>query len=204
MNHTNRALNRALLLIFGLVLLGAGLVGVGLAVWPTAATAWGDVGGGADAWLAQVLEATRIAGTAATWIGIGAIAIILVALVLLVLALTRLIRRRSRTVVLSNDAQTPLGRVTITEGFVSDAVRNALADRDEILTVQVTANEIRSTPVLHVSVTPRQNTDPRELVDRIDLLLRNLTALTGQEIDTYISIHSGLRVRLAHDQARLT
>jgi len=58
--------------------------------------------------------------------------------------------------------------------------------------------------VLHVAVTPRQNTDPRMLADHVDRLLANLATLTGRETETYISIHTGLRARLAHDQRRLS
>ena len=204
MNHTNRALNRILLLLIGLILLGLGAFGATVTAWPTAAELWERAGSQTDTWLHQALEATRIAGTGVTWFGVGVVAAVLLVVVLLVLALTALIRRRTHTVVRSDRSQTPLGRVTITEAFAADAMTNALSDREEILSVQVTANEIRTRPVLHVAVTPRQNTDPRALVDDIDGLLANLAALTGQETDTYISLHSGLRARLAHDQTRVS
>ena len=204
MNHTNRALNRALLLIIGVCLMGIGALGVSVATWPTAAELWQNVGSNADSKLREVLEATQIGETNATWIGIGGVAAIFLILVLLILALTSLIRRRTRTVIHSDRTQTPLGQVTVTEAFVSDAVRNALTDRDEILSVQITANDIRSHPVLHIAVTPRQNTNPRMLVNEIDQLLVNLHTLTGQHLDTYISVHSGIRARFAHDQLRVS
>ena len=150
------------------------------------------------------IAATAIAGGSLSWIGIGAVVAILVVVVLLILALTSIAGRRSKTAFRSTGAQNPLGRVTVTESFVSDAVKNSLATRDEILSTQVTANDIRNTPVLHVSVTPRQNTDPREVVDHIDRLLTNLATLTGRDTETYVSIHTGLRARLAHDQRRLS
>lgn len=204
MNHTNRALNRALLLIIGVCLIGVGALGLSVATWPTASELWQNIGSDTDSWLREVLEATQIGASNATWIGIGGVAAIVLVLVLLILALTSLIRRRTKTVIHSDHTQTPLGRVTVTEAFVSDALRNALVDRDEILSVQVTANDIRTHPVLHVAVTPRQNTNPKALVDEIDELLTNLSALMGQRLDTYISVHSGLRARLAHDQLRLS
>jgi hypothetical protein len=58
--------------------------------------------------------------------------------------------------------------------------------------------------VLHVSVTPRQNSDPRDVVERVDRLVTNLATLTGEETQTFISVHSGLRARLAGDQRRLS
>ncbi|AQY03020.1 MULTISPECIES: hypothetical protein [Microbacterium] len=204
MNNTNRALNRVLLLIIGLLFLALGAVGIAIMSWPTATEIWTSAGENARSWLDQAIAATAIAGGSLSWIGIGAVVAILVVVVLLILALTSIAGRRSKTAFRSTGAQNPLGRVTVTESFVSDAVKNSLATRDEILSTQVTANDIRNTPVLHVSVTPRQNTDPREVVDHIDRLLTNLATLTGRDTETYVSIHTGLRARLAHDQRRLS
>lgn len=204
MNNTNRALNRTLLLIIGLLFLALGALGIAIMSWPTATDIWTSAGKDARSWLDQAIAATAIAGGSLSWIGIGAVAAILVVIVLLILALTSIAGRRSKTAFRSTGAQNPLGRVTVTESFVSDAVKNSLATRDEILSAQVTANDIRNTPVLHVAVTPRQNTDPREVVDHIDRLLTNLATLTGRDTETYVSIHTGLRARLAHDQRRLS
>lgn len=204
MNDTNRALNRALLLIIGLLLAGLGAVGIAIASWPAASDIWTAAGKDAESWVDQAIAATAIAGGTVSWIAIGAVAVIVVVIVLLVLALTSVIGRRSHTAFRSSGSQNPLGRITVTESFVSDAVKNSLADRDEVLSSSVTANDVRRKPVLHVAVTPRQNTDPRELADHIDQLLTNLATLTGRETATYVSIHTGLRARLAHDRTRLS
>ncbi len=204
MNNTNRALNRTLLFIIGLLFLGLGALGIAIMSWPTATDIWTSGGEDARSWLDQAIAATAIAGGSLSWIGVGAVVAIIVVIVLLILALTSVAGRRSKTALRSSGAQNPLGRVTVTESFVSDAVKNSLATRAEILSAQVTANDIRTTPVLHVSVTPRQNTDPRELVDHVDRLLTNLATLTGRDTETYVSIHTGLRARLAHDQRRLS
>lgn len=204
MNNTNRALNRTLLLIIGLLFLGLGALGIAIMSWPTAADIWTSAGTDARSWLDQAIAATAIAGGSLSWIGIGAVAAIVIVIVLLIVALTSISGRRSKTAFRSSGAQNPLGRVTVSESFVSDAVKNSLAGRAEILSSQVTANDIRREPVLHVAVTPRQNTDPRELVDHIDKLLTNLATLTGRESATFVSIHTGLRARLAHDQRRLS
>lgn len=87
---------------------------------------------------------------------------------------------------------------------MSDALKNSLDQRDEILFSSVTANDIRKTPVMHVSVTPRQNTSPAQVVADVDQLVTNLAMLTGKNVQTYISVHSGLRAKLAHDQRRLS
>lgn len=204
MNNTNRALNRTLLLVIGIIFLALGAVGVAITSWPTATQIWKEAGANSESWFDQAFASTQIAGSQATWIGVGAVAAIVIVIILLILALTSVAGHRSKTVLRSSGAQNPIGRVTVTESFVSDALKNSLSGRDEILSTSVTANDIRRTPVLHVSVTPRQNTDPRVLIDHVDLLLTNLAALTGRDSETYISIHTGLRARLAHDQRRLS
>lgn len=204
MNSTNRVLNRIVLLLIGLVFLALGAVVIAALSWPTAGDIWTQAGDAADGWLAQAVETTRIAGTSLTWIALGALGAIAVVIVLLILALTSVIGRRTKTVLRSSGAQNPLGRVTVTESFVSDALKNALATQDDLLSVNVTANTIRKEPVLHVSVTPRQNSNPREVVRYVDRLVSNLATLTGENTATYISVHSGLRARLAHDQRRLS
>lgn len=204
MNNTNRALNRALLLIIGLLFLGLGAVGIAIMSWPAATDVWKSAGKDAQSWLDQAFASTQIAGGNLTWIAIGGVAGIVVVIILLILALTSVAGRRSKTVLRSSGAQNPLGRVTVTESFVSDAVKNSLDARDEILSTSVTANDIHRQSVLHVSVTPRQNTDPRVLIDHVDRLLANLATLTGRDTETYISVHSGIRARLAHDQRRLS
>jgi hypothetical protein len=204
MNNTNRALNRIVLFVIGLVFLALGAVVITATAWPSAREVWTTAGESADSWLAQTAETTRIAGTSATWIGVGAVAAILIVIVLLILALTSVSGRRSKMLLRSSGAQNPLGRVTVTESFVSDAIKNSLNADDDLLSTSVTANTIRNTPVLHVSVTPRQNTSPRQVVERVDQLLTNLVTLTGQETPTYISVHSNLRAKLAHDRSRLS
>lgn len=204
MNNTNRALNRTLLLVIGIIFLALGAVGVAITSWPTATQIWKEAGANSESWFDQAFASTQIAGSQATWIGVGAVAAIVIVIILLILALTSVAGHRSKTVLRSSGAQNPIGRVTVTESFVSDALKNSLSGRDEILSTSVTANDIRRTPVLHVSVTPRQNTDPRVLIDHVDLLLANLATLTGRDSETYISIHTGLRARLAHDQRRLS
>jgi len=135
-NNTNRALNRVLLLIIGLLFLALGAVGIAIMSWPTATDIWTSAGENARSWLDQAIAATAIAGGSLSWIGIGAVVAILVVVVLLILALTSIAGRRSKTAFRSTGAQNPLGRVTVTESFVSDAVKNSLATRDEILSTR--------------------------------------------------------------------
>lgn len=194
MRNTRRALNRALLFIVGLVLLVVGVAVVLVVALPGAA---GMVTTAADAvrtWAADIGQPN------VGWIVVAALAVL--ALLLIVLAIAA-VRGRHRVPLQSTAADGAQGRITITDGFASEALKNALAERDEILSARVSSNEVRGESVLHVAVSPRQNTSPRGITEHVDTLVSNLATLTGQRFRTYISVHSGLRAKLAHDQKRL-
>lgn len=204
MNNTNRALNRIVLLLIGIVFLVLGAAAVAVIAWPQTAEYWTGAGEAGGAWIEQAIEATMIGATTLSWLALAVLALILLLVILLIVALLGTIGgSRSHMVFRSNGKENPLGRLTIEEGFVSDALKHSLGQRDEILFSNVTANDIRKQAVMHVSVTPRQNTSPRHVVEDVDQLVTNLTAMTGRNVPTFISIRSGFRAKLAHDQRRL-
>jgi hypothetical protein len=205
MNDTNRALNRTVVFVVGLVLMALGATTVLAVTWQPFADMWTNTGRGLEEWLAQANEMTSLGATTVTGLALGTLAVIVLLIALVIVVIVRAVSGgRARAVLRSNGAENPLGRVTVTESFASDALKASLADRDEILSTQVTANDIRRRPVMHVSVTPRQNTDPRLLAEHVDTLVGSLAKLTGQDVPTYISIHTGQRARIARDKQRLS
>ncbi|WP_378144582.1 hypothetical protein ACFJGV_13920 [Cnuibacter sp. UC19_7] len=204
MNSTNRGLNRAILLIVGLVLLAAGAAATTAVLWPAFGQAWTTTVGGAIGWARDSDAASPLfGGTTLSWLIVAVLAALLVLVVLAIAVLAHLGGRRTRTVLRATGSESPLGPVTVQESFASDAIRNTLSAHEEILSSSVSANEVKGQPVLHVSVTPRQNTSPRAVADLLARLTANLGTLTGQDIRTYISIHTGLRARLATDARRV-
>ena len=204
MNDTNRALNRTVLMIVGVILLIGGGAAATAAALPAVGDVWTSSGKAAVDALRAAGDATAIPGTALSWAVIGAAVIAIVVAVVLFASLTTLVSRRSRTVLRSSGSQTPLGRVTITEGFAADAVKNSLAREGDVVAASVTAHTVRDEPVLHVSITARQGADPRRVVDHVDRLMDGLAAVTGADTAAYISIHGGLRSRFASDAARVS
>lgn len=203
MNNTNRALNRIVLIIVGIVLVALGAAVVTVFVWPQAADYWKGASEAGRSWLENAASATATGATVLSGLAIGILVLIVFLVVLLIVILTRLGGGRTRTVLRGTGSENSVGRVHIHAGFVSDAIQHTLQNRDDILFSSVTASDVRKQPVLHVSVTPRQNTSPKQVLDDVDRLVSNLATLTGEEVPTYISIHSGLRAKLAHDQRRL-
>lgn len=205
MNTTNRILNRALILVFGLALLAVGAVGVAGALWPAASEIWMSTGDTVVGWAADAEQATLIGDTAASWIGVGAVAALVLVIALLVWFIAGLFSRRSR---MSHSGATTAGavggRTIIREAFTADLISASLADRADVLSARVTANDIRHEPVLHVSVTPRPTSSPREVADHVNDLVQNLHTLSGAPTRTVISLHANLRSRLAGERRDLS
>ncbi len=203
MNDTNRALNRTVLMIVGVILLLGGGAAATAAALPAVGEVWTSSGKAVLDGLRSAADATKIGDTDLSWAVIGAAAVAIVIAVVLFVGLTTLVSRRSRTVLRSSGSQTPLGQVTITEGFAADAVKNSLAREDDVVAASVTAHTVRDEPVLHVSVTARRGADPRSVVDHVDRLMDGLAAVTGTDTAAYISVHGGLRSRFASDAPRV-
>jgi hypothetical protein len=200
MNNTNRFINRTLILVVGIVLFAVGAGIVIVFAWSAAADWWTTFAAYAHTWLDDAITRTTIGNTTANWVAFGSLAAIAIVIVLLIVTLARLGGGRTNALIRTGGHDSADGRIVIDTGFASDALMKSLGERPEILFGRVSTANVRRKPMLHVSITPRQNTSPRHVADDVERLLDNLTALTGQHIPTYVSIHSGLRARLARDE----
>ncbi len=194
MNATRRGLNRFVLFLVAVVLLAAGALALAVGLLPGGTDTWTSVMGGFQGWLES------LGRESAGW---GAVAAFVVLAVILIVIASAAVRGRRQAPLQSTGSANAEGRITVTDGFASEALKNALADRDEILSSRISAGEIGHESVLHVAVTPRQNTSPRQVAEHVDTLVTNLAAITGQNLRAYISIHSGLRAKLARDNTRV-
>ncbi|MDT0116358.1 hypothetical protein Q9R20_05080 [Microbacterium sp. PRF11] len=194
MNATRRGLNRFLLFLVAVALLAVGALALAVGLLPGGSEAWTNIAGGFQGWLQGLGRETA---------GWGAFAVLVVLAIILIAIVAAAVRGRRQAPLQSTGSANAEGRITVTDGFASEALKNALGERDEILSARISAGEVKNESVLHVAVTPRQNTSPRQVADHVDTLVANLSALTGQDVRTYISIHSGLRAKLAHENTRV-
>lgn len=194
MRNTNRALNRILLLVVALVLLALGGLLIVVAAVPGAADVWTRTADGVRGWTEGIGQPS---------LDIGAVAVLAVVVIVLVLVAVGAVRGKHRVPLQSIGSESEAGRIIVTDDFASAALKNSLDERHEILASRISSNEVRKETVLHVSITPRQNTSPRQIAEDVDTLVTNLATLTGQQFRTFISVHSSLRAKLAHDQKRL-
>ncbi|GAA4773415.1 hypothetical protein [Microbacterium gilvum] len=203
MNGTNRALNRAVLALVGLALVGLGGAVIAATTWTAAADVWHDVFTAARVAATDGAAATRIDGTAASWLGIGIVAALAVVAIVLAAVPIRALARRSHVHDGGIAERTDLGRIVVAESFASDALRQSLDRRPDVLSSRVAIRRARGIEVLHVDVTPRRSASPADLASATDRLLANLATLTGERMPAVVTLRSSLRARFAADQGRV-
>lgn len=204
MNTTHRALNRTLILLVGVLAIAAGAAAVWASVSADAGRVWTDVWTSAADAVNAAHTATLIGDGPISWAAIAAIAVAVILIALLLVPIALLAHRRSRTVLRSAETDAGPGRIVVREGFASDAVTESLARRGDIISSRVVVDDVRNEPVLHVAVTPRPQASPREIADHVAGVGARLDALLDRPTRTYISLHTGLRARLASDRRTLT
>ncbi len=204
MNHVNRGLNRAILFIIGVVLLGAGaLAATSVLVAPIGET-WASVGAAAIEAAQSAQSNTEItASSAVTWLDVAVVAACAIVVLICVTVMVRMLTRRRRDRVRIAVREDELGRVVISDSFAADALQQSLAQRSEIVSAKISGGRYRGQEVLHVRVTPRSGVSPREVADTVTSLANNLATLTGSANLVYVSIHAGLRSRIAAPPARV-
>lgn len=205
MNTTNRGVNRTILFIVGVMLISIGGATVAAVSWPPVGDLWKNwLSIGVD-WMVTADQASRISeATTLSWFTLGVVTFLMLIVVTAVTVIARLGGGRSSVVIREEPTSGSTdGAVTIRQGFAADAITQSLASHEEILYSKVTTRTLWGTDVLHVSITPRQNTSPVDVAETATKIVDRLTTVLGRDISTLVSIHSGIRSRLAADQRRV-
>lgn len=204
MNTTNRGVNRVVLFIAGVALVGVGGAAVAAMLWPVASGQWTTLMSTGVDWLTTTHRATRVSeGSPVSWLSLAALVLLALVVTIAVVIMARLGGGRSGVMAREEVGEGAQGSVTIRHGFAADAIRQSLASHDEILATKVTARRLWGTDVLQVSVTPRQNVSPTEVADTVSGRLDRLAALLGSDVTALVTIHAGIRSRFAADQSRV-
>jgi hypothetical protein len=191
MTSTNRALNRLLVILVGLVLLvvgaavavGAVLPGVQSTVARAASDAEAPVGdalSGGQPWILWVVAAAALA----------------LILLLLWFALRQghgrtgtLLRRAPGA-----DASSPTGGTLVIDAKVAEQMlEEALGHDPAIVSVDVSAFEVRRGTVLRITAVARRGVSPVQVRRTIDETVARWDAVLGTEVPVVIQITGGLR-----------
>ncbi|WP_285725612.1 hypothetical protein [Psychromicrobium xiongbiense] len=194
MNETPRTVNRLLLGLFGLLLLAGGVLLLAVRLVPPFASWWQGASGAAVDSLLRAADATTIgSGGSLLWIGVA------VLLVLLILGMIAWIANqgRGRTTILAADNEhgEAEGLVSLNGSVAEQLLRQALAERPELLGATVVTYEVKGQPGVKIRVFPRQGVAPQAVAAQVSLLVEAMDQLLGQRTAVLLSIGSAARAK---------
>lgn len=193
MNSTNRAANRALLIITGLLLLIVGAAGIVLAAVPAVTSAWKQ-------------QAPTVRSSAPSWVGapvtgtasILVLALALLALILIVLLIVFIVRQgRGHTSQMLERPTSPTAITRMDLAVPQSLLSEHLGDQPDLVGSRVVAYRVRKTPVLKISVRARRGVSPTEAAGVVTRALTDLDRILGVELPAFVQISGGFRARVA-------
>lgn len=195
MRNTHRGLNRILLTLVGILLLGIGAALIATGTLPSAADIWTTTASSVRD------QARSLAGTAplpepvrSWWLVLG-VALPLVGAVLSVAWLAS--QGGGKTPRLAEQSEGTAGRTVVDAGLVSTAIREALNGNKDVLSTSVSAWESRRGTALHIRLEARKGSSPRELTHTVEHLLRSTDSWLGHPLPALVRITSGPRTQIS-------
>jgi hypothetical protein len=184
MNGTNRTLGRVVLVLVGLVFLALGAAIVLVQTLPAAADLWHTA---ADRTLGGLRSGAS--GVDLWWWALGgAIAIAVLAL----LVLSSIGGGRTETVLEDDGPVGGLpGQVRIEAAAVEHALSAAISPLPQVASLAVDVRRLRRRTAIRVLVRTRRGAPPREVVERVEDVVRDLDALLGERLPVLLRIVRG-------------
>ena len=195
MNSTPALLNRILLTVLGLILLGTGLLLVLLATVPPVGSWWHSWSAGAWNGVSRLFDSTRFPGRPESWLWIVVALALLALMGLMVAWIAQQGKGRSNLLAAEYDPGEVPGDVRIGGGVAEQALRQALEGRPDLAGATVTTYDVKGSPALKVRLLPRQGVAPHLLAAEVHGLMNALESVVGKEIPVLIHIGAGARTR---------
>jgi hypothetical protein len=196
-NSTPALLNRILLTLLGLILLGAGVLLLLLAAVPPVASWWHSWSAGVWSGINRLFDATRFPGRPESWLWIVVALALLALMGLMVAWIAQQGKGRSNLLAAEYDPGDTPGDVRIGGGVAEQALRHALEGRPDLAGATVTTYDVKGSPALKVRLLPRQGVAPHLLAVEVAGLLDAMEAVVGKEIPVLIHIGAGARTRFS-------
>jgi hypothetical protein len=196
-NSTPALLNRILLTLLGLILLGAGVLLLLLATVPPVASWWHSWSAGVWSGINRLFDATRFPGRPESWLWIVVALALLALMGLMVAWIAQQGKGRSNLLAAEYDPGDTPGDVRIGGGVAEQALRHALEGRPDLAGATVTTYDVKGSPALKVRLLPRQGVAPHLLAVEVAGLLDAMEAVVGKEIPVLIHIGAGARTRFS-------
>ncbi|WP_349865061.1 hypothetical protein [Leifsonia sp. WHRI 6310E] len=193
MNNTNRALNRALLAVVGLLSLAIAASLVWLLVIPGVGALWRTWSTAALAWTDDVFGRPLWTGTT---LSLAAVIALAVAVVVIVLLLAFALRQGGGSTATVVRARGEDGEIEIDTAVPAKLLVERLRGVPGVAGVAVSAYRVRRKPALKVTVDCRRGASPRTIVDAIDDAVLRLGDALGTQPTVFAQLTGGFRARV--------
>lgn len=194
MNDTNRALNRLLILICGLLLVVIGAAAATAILVPSLHDGWHKATGGVNSQVSDWLKRTTVGDSGISWITPAILVLLVIAIVFLIVFIFR--QGHGHTGTALREPTSEHGTTIVASAVAENALQDALTDRPEFVASHVSTYRVRRTPVLKVAVTCRRGVSPKDAATIVEDKLRALDVLLGRELPALIQISGGFRSRI--------
>ncbi|WP_025156322.1 hypothetical protein [Leifsonia aquatica] len=193
MNSTNRALNRALLAVIGVILVALAAALAWLLVVPGAGSLWRTGATAVLAWTDEVFGRPLWSGTT---VGPAAIVALAAAVLVVVLLLAFALRQGGGATATLVRARGDDGAIEIDTAVPARLLVDRLRAVPGVAHVTVSAYRVRRQPALKLTVDCRRGASPRTIVDAVDDAVLRLGEALGAEPPVFAQLTGGFRARV--------
>lgn len=202
MNSTNRALNRLLLGVVGLVLLVVGGAAAAAALVPNWTAVWQDSSATASEAVRSFAASTQLDALGRSWLLPAAVLLAAVVIALLLWFVLRQGRGRTGTAyhvagVRSTRRTAATGGLTVSTQLARTVLAAALESNDDIVSVRVSSYRVRRTPVLKVTLGARPGASVARIATALSAAVSRLDRVLGTELPVLAQITNTLPARLS-------
>ena len=200
MNGTHRGLNRTLLAMMGLVLIGAGAAAVLAGSNTGFARNWTATGTQAWARIQENLAAARIPGMDTSWWTLAALVMLLLIAVLLVGWIASQGTGRTNQLAEQTDAK---GNTSVDAAVAAQVIEASLARNTQVLSTSVQSWKIRGSAGgtgLKIIVQARKGASPAEVGTAVGHAVDGMDELLGTQLPVLVRIKAGTRTRFARSE----
>lgn len=200
MTSTNRAANRLLLLVVGLLLLAIGGALAAFVVSSRARQVWEEATQRVQSWWASAPWLTAQPWPGVGWWLILAVLLCLVGVVVLAIFILRQGGGRSRVAYRSSS---PVGQVTLDASVAQDLLGDALDEIPGVVSSRISVYRVRGQHVMRISAVCRRGASPHRIAHNVEQLVYAVDKVLGGELPVLLDISGGVRSWVAR-RARLS
>ncbi|GER24125.1 hypothetical protein NCCP1664_26200 [Zafaria cholistanensis] len=198
MNQTPRGVNRTLLVLLGVLLCAAGGHLLLVSLGGSYALGWTRFASLAGGRFQSLLASTTLPGQPGSWLWIVAAVALVVLVLLMVWWMAVQGKGRTGTYAREYYDDGARGMVEIGAGVPEQAIRTALSERHDIVSVNVSVwDSPQGEAGLRIRVLPRQGAAPLRIAEDISALVVALDRALGRGGPVVIHLAAGARARMS-------